>query len=80
MKFFIFLTSIFILTFHHPLIADGGNTKIDSFSKSKKLLAKIHDENPSTFYCQCKYNKKKPDWKSCGFIPRKDKKRASRIE
>ena len=54
--------------------------KIESFSKSKNFLRKIHQENPVTFYCQCKYNYNKPNWESCGFRPRKDKKRAARIE
>ncbi len=80
MKFLLILISFFTLTFHQPLFAENGNSKIESFNKSKKLLAKIHIENPLTFYCQCKYNNKKPDWESCGFVPRKDKKRASRIE
>ena len=34
----IILTSIFNLTFHHLLFVDGGNTKIESFSKSEKLF------------------------------------------
>ena len=43
--------------------------KIESFSKSKNFLKKIHQENPVTFYCQCKYNYNKPNWESCGFRP-----------
>ena len=43
-------------------------------------MKKIHQESRVTFYCQCKYNNNKPNWESCGFRPRKDKKRASRIE
>ena len=60
--------------------AYDGNKTIESFNKSKKILRNIHKENPVTFYCQCSYKKKSPEWKSCGFKPRKDKKRASRIE
>ena len=63
-----------------------------SFSKSKKVLAKsIYSDHKISFYCGCEYalkpkpnkpNKKKltPDWKSCGYTPRKQPKRASRIE
>ena len=60
--------------------AYDGNKTIESFNKSKKFLRNIHKEHPITFYCQCSYKKKSPEWQSCGFKPRKDKKRASRIE
>ncbi len=56
-----------------------------SFGKAKKHLKDLYQAYPSTFYCNCKIkwlSKKKliPDWQSCGFKPRKQKKRASRIE
>ena len=79
-NFFYFLV-LFFLCFQTIIAqANEGNKKIESFSKSKNFLKKIHQENPVTFYCQCKYNYNKPNWESCGFRPRKDKKRASRIE
>ena len=56
------------------------NTQITSFSKSKKLLLKIYKDNPVTLYCGCSYKGKKPNLSSCGYIPKKDKKRANRIE
>jgi len=61
---------------------NGGNKKISSFSKSKKiLLKKIYKDRKITLYCGCKYSiKKKIDWDSCGFKPYKDKKRAKRLE
>ncbi|MEH6347762.1 MAG: endonuclease [Bermanella sp.] len=63
-----------------------------SFSKSKKALAKtIYADHKISFYCGCDYslkpkpkkpNKKQltPDWQSCDYTPRKQAKRASRIE
>ena len=80
MKNLFLLFCVFFLVFFHPSFASDGNLKIESFNKSKKILRDIHKEHSLTFYCQCKYKDKKPNWKSCGFTPRKDKKRASRIE
>ena len=80
MKNLFLLICMFFLVFFHPSFASDGNLKIESFNKSKKILRDIHKEHSLTFYCQCKYKDKKPNWKSCGFTPRKDKKRASRIE
>ena len=56
------------------------NTQITSFSKSKKLLLKLYKDNPVTLYCGCSYKGKKPNLSSCGYTPKKDKKRANRIE
>ena len=56
------------------------NTQIESFSKSKKLLLKLYKDNPVPLYCSCSYKGKKPNLSSCGYIPKKDKKRANRIE
>ena len=56
------------------------NTQITSFSKSKKLLLKLYKDNPVTLYCGCSYKGKKPNLSSCGYIPKKNNKRANRIE
>ena len=79
-KCFYFFLLIFICFQTSIVQANEGNKKIESFSKSKTFLKKIHQEIPVTFYCQCNYNNNRPNWESCGFRPRKDKKRASRIE
>ncbi len=79
-KFFYFLLLIFLCFQSSIAQTNEGNKKIESFSKSKNFLKNIHQENPVTFYCQCIYNYNKPNWESCGFRPRKDKKRAARIE
>ena len=56
------------------------NTQITSFSKSKNLLLKLYKDHPVTLYCGCSFSGKKPDLSSCGYIPKKDWKRANRIE
>ena len=56
------------------------NTQITSFSKSEKLLLKLYKDNPVTLYCGCSFKGKKPNLSSCGYIPKKNKKRANRIE
>ena len=56
------------------------NTQISSFSKSKKLLQIVYKDNPYTLYCGCSFKGKKPNLSSCGYIPKKNKKRANRIE
>ena len=60
--------------------AYNQNTRITSFSKSKKLLLKLYKAHPVTLYCGCSFKGKKTDLSSCGYIPKKDKKRANRIE
>jgi deoxyribonuclease-1 len=57
-----------------------SNTKILSFSVAKKKIAKIYENHQITFYCGCRYSGKKPDHSTCGYSPRKDHKRAQRIE
>ena len=76
-KFLILVILFFRVDFAYSY---EGNLKIKNFDQAKKILNKIHNENPVTFYCGCKYSDKKPDWQSCGFTPLKDKKRASRVE
>ena len=79
-KFFYFFLLMFLCFQTSIAQANESNKKIETFSKSKTYLKKIHQENPVTFYCQCNYDNNRPIWESCGFRPRKDKKRASRIE
>jgi len=76
----IFLWLIFL--FQLPVFATPslGNTKITSFSKAKRLLPKIFTNRNITFYCGCKYTGKTPNHTSCGYIPKKNNKRANRIE
>lgn len=80
MKTNIFFYLLILFLFSHNVQASEGNKKIDSFYKAKKILSEIHNEKPVTFYCKCKYNKKKPNLESCGYVPKKDLIRSSRIE
>lgn len=79
-----FLILLFILSF-------GVSAAPPShFSKAKKIATKLYQDNPQSFYCDCRYEAKvkpnkqskrlTPDWGSCGYSPRKNKNRASRIE
>ena len=73
-----FLISLVFICFSTASGADP------SFSKSKKILKNLYKSNPETFYCGCAidYSKVKPspDLLSCGYVPRKQKKRAKRLE
>ncbi len=57
-----------------------GNRVVEDFGKAKKLAARIHEENPFTIYCGCRFSGKKVDFSSCGYKPRKKKASASRLE
>ncbi len=50
-----------------------------SFRDAKKFTGQIH-EGSKTFYCGCDYNGKSVDLASCGYVPRKQPKRAQRVE
>jgi deoxyribonuclease I len=67
--------------------AFAGNTRIRSFSKAKKILAKLYKPHQITFYCGCNYTGKQVNHSSCGYKPKrpltkkgKINKRAYRIE
>ena len=81
----VFLTAIFLSSCTSTKTVPSSqafpqNTQITSFSKSKKLLLKLYKVHPVTLYCGCSFKGKKPNLSSCGYIPKKDKKRANRIE
>ena len=76
MRHILILITLILLSYQ----AFPQNTQITSFSKSKKLLLKVYKDNPFTLYCGCTFKGKKPNLSSCGYIPKKDKKRANRIE
>ena len=76
MRYLLIILTLIFLSYQ----AFSQNTQITSFSKSKKLLLKLYKDNPVTLYCGCSFNGKKPDLSSCGYIPKKDKKLANRIE
>lgn len=51
-----------------------------NFNSAKKVLPKIFEGMEVDFYCGCKYTGKTVDLDSCGYVPRKNINRASRIE
>ncbi|MDH5518035.1 MAG: endonuclease [Gammaproteobacteria bacterium] len=55
-----------------------------NFRQAKKIISKIYEQNPVSFYCNCQYTningKLRADHKSCGYTPRKNANRAARIE
>jgi deoxyribonuclease I len=53
---------------------------IGSFSEAKKHLPEIHKENPTTLYCNCKFEGKKINLESCGYRVHKNNRRAQRLE
>jgi deoxyribonuclease I len=78
MRIFLLIIPLLMIS---PAWAEFVPHNVKSFSKAKKLAAKIYKDNRSTFYCACKYNKKKKvKPRSCGLTARKNKKRAARIE
>ena len=52
----------------------AANKKIQSFSKSKKIMFNIYKNNQNTFYCGCSYKDKIPNLESCGYKPYRNKK------
>lgn len=58
----------------------SSNQQIKNFSKAKHELHLVHQENPVTLYCGCKYSGKIVDLKSCGYKIHKNAKRAAQLE
>jgi deoxyribonuclease-1 len=55
--------------------------QIKSFTQAKKLASQVYRGHHETFYCGCSYDsKKRVDVSTCGYTPRKNAKRGSRIE
>ncbi len=51
-----------------------------SFEAAKKVAWKLYAPQSIEFYCGCRYQGNRVDLKSCGYMPRKNAKRAARIE
>ncbi len=60
--------------------AFAQNQSVTNFRDAKRLIEKIHADQPITFYCGCTYDRNKPSFDQCGYKPIKNNKRASRIE
>lgn len=51
-----------------------------NFAAAKKIAWTLYSERQETFYCGCKYKGNQVNLASCGYIPRKNLNRASRVE
>ncbi|MDH0646095.1 endonuclease I family protein [Pseudomonas sp. GD03858] len=51
-----------------------------TFQEAKKVAWRLYAPQSTEFYCGCKYKGNKVDLASCGYEPRKNLQRASRIE
>ena len=76
MKALFFISFLLIQSFSFA----SGNLQIKNFSEAKRILSKIYRGHEETIYCPCKYYGKKINLNSCGYIPKKDHKRAARLE
>jgi deoxyribonuclease-1 len=56
------------------------NTTTESFNQAKKRMVEVFASRETTFYCGCSYTGKDIDLASCGYQPRKDARRARRLE
>ena len=63
-----------------PAIAENLPHNIRNFSQAKRLAAEVYVDHKETFYCGCGYDdKKRVNAKSCGYEPRKNRRRGERI-
>jgi len=63
-----------------PLVSSKSDVGHRDFNGAKKVLPHVFAGMEEDFYCGCKYTGKDVDLASCGYVPRKSEKRASRIE
>ncbi|MFO1526977.1 MAG: endonuclease [Turneriella sp.] len=61
-------------------LSAAGNQRIRSFNKAKRLVMQIAGDDGRTLYCNCRFSDKEVDHDSCGYVPRRDTRRARRIE
>ena len=69
-------TFLLVLILPSLSFADAPRT----FSEAKKIGWELYADTPVEFYCGCLYSGNKVDLRSCGYKPRKNPKRASRVE
>lgn len=75
---------VIVISILFAFITNYSSSAPQSFNKAKKLLPKIYRGMEETIYCGCSYSYKGkkliPDLKPCGYVVRKEEKRANRIE
>ena len=69
----LFLLALFCCT---NTYADAPRT----FREAKKVAWTIYADRPVDFYCGCQFKGNRIDLASCGYVPRKQPKRAERVE
>ena len=78
----------FMLIIPLILCAEDFPHNNESFFKAKKQMKQVYYDNQFSFYCDCIYEYKQENGrektivydKSCGYTPRKNKKRGETIE
>ncbi len=72
------LSFLFVAPCH---AGDRGNTTNDSFNKAKKfLLREVYRDHRVSFYCGCPFSEKKRILPCDNYTPKKEGKRAHRLE
>ena len=80
-SFIIALTLILLFTGPVYTANADGNTTLQSFSKAKKiLLRQVYQDHKITFYCNCPFTADKKILPSENYTPKKQGKRAHRLE
>ncbi|PAU58643.1 endonuclease [Pseudomonas indica] len=72
LRFSLLLAAVLAL----PALADAPR----SFSEAKRIGWTLYEKQSTEFYCGCKYRGERVDLASCGYVPRKNPKRARRVE
>ncbi|OHR87942.1 hypothetical protein HMPREF3289_23685 [Pseudomonas sp. HMSC75E02] len=70
--------ALFLLLAALPLAASAAAPR--TFQEAKKIGWKLYARQSVEFYCGCRYKGNRVDLASCGYVPRKNAKRAARIE
>lgn len=70
--------TLFLLLAVLPLAASAAAPR--TFQEAKKIGWKLYARQSVEFYCGCRYKGNRVDLASCGYVPRKNAKRAGRIE
>ncbi len=75
------LAATLLLALFSPVaLAFQGIEAPRTFNEAKKVAWKLYAGQERTFYCGCEYTGNRVDLESCGYQPRKNAERASRVE
>ena len=79
--FYFIIVFLMVIVISPALMADGGNTTIDSFQTAKKFLEKeVYYDYKRTVYCDAEFNQDKKIKLPEGFHTEKYTSRAERVE